>query len=110
MSEAEVVKDSELAAGAGAGVSSLRCRKRGREEDESKNRLSLLSTPPEVLSTIMLFLEGATLAQASCVSKVGGDSTQSARSRWWRSLCVCIAKLTFMYLRVRSYQCPDRLV
>ena len=67
----DVGQEDKLAggAGAGAGAGNLRRRRRGREEDESK--LYLLSAPPEVLSVIMLFLEGATLAQASCVSKVG---------------------------------------
>lgn len=65
----DVGQENKLAGGAGAGAGNLRRRRRGREEDESK--LYLLSAPPEVLSVIMLFLEGATLAQASCVSKVG---------------------------------------
>lgn len=66
-------QESKLGAGAGAGdgAGSLRCRRRGREEDDESSKLSLLSAPPEVLSVILLFLEGATLAQASCVSKVG---------------------------------------
>eukprot|EP00752_Nemacystus_decipiens_P006670 g5997.t1 len=87
----EAMADCKLAA-ASAGASSLRCRRRGRGEDESEQKLSLLSAPPEVMSVIMLLLDGAALAQASCVSKVlqaviTVDHWESAarRARWLQS-------------------------
>lgn len=53
-----------------ATAGSLRRHRRGRGEDESESEVSLLPAPPEVMSVVMLFLDGASLAQASCVSKV----------------------------------------
>lgn len=75
-------KESKLAIAAAAAdaAGSPRRRRRGREGDETK--LSLLSAPPEVMSVIMLFLDGPTLAQASCVSVVSVKRWTTALSRW----------------------------
>lgn len=84
----------ERAAAADAAASVLRCRQRGREEDGSK--VCLLSAPPEVMSVIMLFLDGATLSQASCVSKVGATARMQPRVR----VCTCVRVYSSRTFRV----------
>lgn len=62
------VKLAAPAAAAAAAALSSGCRQEGRAEE--KGELSVLPLPPEVLSVVLLCLDGETLSACCCVAKV----------------------------------------